>query len=275
MSTVRPAGFAVALLLLFALQLTGLAHEGLREQIVQLNASIKSDPRNGALYLRRAELYRLHREFGRALADYRSAEQMNPSLEQVNLARGMLYLDAAQPRRARYYLDRFLLTHPDHSTALVARARALTKMGEPSRAVDDYSRAIGVDPKPDLYLERARALGKSGAGIDEVLRGLGEGIERLGPIVTLELAAIDLEVAASRFDRALKRLDIIAAQSDRKEHWLVRRGEILRKAGRYGEACETMRGALSVIESQPQRRRASFDVALETRVRASVARCRH
>ena len=53
--------------------------------------------------------------------------------------------------------------------------------------------------------------------IDEALRGLDEGINQLGPVVTLQLLAIDLELRRKSYDAALTRLDLIAAESERKE----------------------------------------------------------
>ena len=42
---------------------------------------------------------------------------------------------------------------------------------------------------------------------DAVVRGLDEGIKKLGPLVTLELCALDIEVKEKQYDDALKRLD--------------------------------------------------------------------
>jgi len=65
--------------------------------------------------------------------------------------------------------------------------------------------------KADRGLEvgRDRALAAEGGDhLDEALRGLDEGIKRLGPIVTLELYAIDLELAHKRYDSALESLGL-------------------------------------------------------------------
>ena len=60
-----------------------------------------------------------------------------------------------------------------------------------------------------LDVGRDRALAaESGDHLDEALRGLDEGIKRLGPIVTLELYAIDLELAHKRYDSALESLGL-------------------------------------------------------------------
>jgi len=115
-------------------------------------------------------------------------------------------------------------------------------------------------------------LGADEQRIDEALRGLEEGISKLGPVVTLQLAAIDLELRRKNFDGALVRLDQIAAQSQRKESWLVRRGEILKLAGRDEEARAAFNAALNAIESLPPAHRQSRSVsALELRARSALS----
>jgi hypothetical protein len=95
-----------------------------------------------------------------------------------------------------------------------------------------------------VYIERAAAqAGAGGAGLEDAIRGLDTGIARLGPVVTLELAAADMEVLLGRYDAALSRIDRVAAQSGRKEPWLARTGAILEKAGRSEEALATYRTA--------------------------------
>jgi hypothetical protein len=64
---------------------------------------------------------------------------------------------------------------------------------------------------------------------------------------------------------------LIAAQSERKEMWLVRRAEILRNAGRTEEARATFKAALLAIESLPPDRRQNRAVsALELRARSGL-----
>jgi tetratricopeptide (TPR) repeat protein len=266
---------AAALLVAFLLApLQAAAHEGLHEQIAEVTRQIKQSPNSAALYLKRGELHRLHRDWKAALADYDRAEALDPRLEAVHFGRGRMFHEAGNPRKAKPWLDRFLARNPNHVEALVTRARVLVKMGQLDSAAADYSRAIAQmpKPKPEYYLERARALVAHGADRrDEALSGIDEAIGKLGHIVTLELFAIDLEVAGKRYDAAIRRLDLLAAQSPRKESWLVRRGEILRQAGRAGEAREAFAQALAAIESLPayhRKNRATLE--LEARVRAAL-----
>jgi predicted Zn-dependent protease len=249
------------------------AHEGLHEQIIAVTAKIKRDPKNAALYLQRGELYRLHREWTRAAADYDRAARLQPDLKIVDLARGKMLLESGRFERARLALDRFLRLQPDHYEGLITRARVFDRIGLRSQAIDDFTHALThpAVPDPDLYIERAHVTAKDDQRIDEALNGLDEGIKRLGPLVTLQLTAIDLELRRHNYDAALARLDAVTSQSERKETWLVRRGEILKLAGRQEEARAAFNAALVAIESLPPARRQSRTVTtLELRARSAL-----
>jgi len=70
-------------------------------------------------------------------------------------------------------------------------------------------------------------------------------------------------------DPALARLTAITATSDRKDLWLVRRGEILRQAFRRAEAHRAFGEAIAAIEALPvSRRRTKFTRDLELKARA-------
>lgn len=249
------------------------AHEGLHEQIAALTAKIKRDPKNASLYLQRGELHRLHRDWSRAAADYDRAARLQPSLKIVDLARGKMLFESGRLQRSKSTLDRFLSRQPGHYEGLLTRARVLAKLEKRSDAARDFTEALSASsvPEPELYLERASVLAGDEQQITEALRGLEEGIAKLGPVVTLQLAAIDLELRRHNYDAALTRLDQITAQSERKETWLVRRGEILKLAGRDDEARAAFNAALVAIESLPAGHRQSRSVtALELRARSAL-----
>src|SRR5690349_13874897 len=95
------------LLAIFCLTLTAAAHDGLHEQILAVTEQIKKEPSNAALYLKRAELYRLHAEWKNSEADFNSAEKLDNALTVVDLGRGKLWLDAKQFSKAKRALEKF------------------------------------------------------------------------------------------------------------------------------------------------------------------------
>ena len=269
-STIQLA--AAAACLGIALALPTQAHEGLHEQIADVTAQIRREPTNASLYLKRGELHRLHRDWDSAFADYGRAEQLNPRLDEVKFGRGRAYLEAGKPGEAKIWLDRFLMAKPAHVDALVTRARVLVNLKQSIAAAADYSRAIEqlAKPKPEYYIERAQALAAGGHN-EEALSGIDEGVKKLGPLVTLQLFAIELELSRKSYDAALSRLEQIAVQSPRKESWLARRGEILLLAGRKNEAREAFKASLAAIEALPQHHRTTkATLELERRVRTAL-----
>lgn len=264
----------VFLAVVVALAPAARAHEGVDEQIAEVSRRIAREPRNAELYLLRGELHRVHRDWAKALADYGRAERLDPRLAAVDFARGRALCEAGRFAEASRALDRFLAREPAHADALVTRARARVALGRNEAAAEDYTRAIAAleRPEPDYYIERARALSALGRA-EAALRGLDEGIAALGPLVTLELLAVDLELEAGRTEAALSRLDRLASRSARKESWLARRGEVLERAGRAREAREAYAAALAAVEALPEHaRRARATAALAARLRAALAR---
>jgi tetratricopeptide (TPR) repeat protein len=233
------------------------AHADLLLQIEDLTKDIAKNP-TADLYLRRGELRREHVEYEAAYTDFEQASVLNPQLAIVDLFRGRLFLDWGWPLSARACLDRLLIRQPRHVDGLVFRARALVKLNQRLAAVRDYDLAVALSPEPgpDLFIERAQVLMAEGSEYyATALKGLDEGIQKLGPLVTLQLFAIEAELKQRNFDGALARVDKITERSPRKETWLARRAEILVQAGRPAEAKRSYEAARTALQSLPATRR--------------------
>ena len=248
------------------------AHGPLDEQIAEVTKDIARNPNDASLYLKRGELHRFHEDYPAAQKDYDHALRHDPALAVVNLCRGQMMLEAGWYEQALPYLNEFISKNPKHPEGLVARARVLAMLQKNLPAAADFTEAIlhSATPAPEYYIERAQALSAAGSesrDVEIALRGLDEGIQKIGPIVTLQLCAIELEVDLKRYDAALNRLDQIMATSARKEKWLVRRGEILQQAGRYEEARAAYQQALQEMAALPPHRRQTKAILdLETRL---------
>lgn len=234
------------------------AHADLLLQIEEVTKAIEKEPTNADLYLRRGQLWREHVEYQRAYEDIEKAFALMPGLSQIDLMRGRLFLDWGWPLTARAVLDRYLSHQPRNVEGLIHRGRALARLELRRSAADDYDLALKLttEPSPDLYVERAQVL----MALDRedwarAVRGLDEGLQRLGPLVTLQLFAIDAELKLSNYDGALSRVDKIAARSPRKETWYARRGEILVQAGRGEEALKAYESAKISLQTLPPTRR--------------------
>jgi tetratricopeptide (TPR) repeat protein len=250
------------------------AHGPLDEQIAQVREEIARNPNDASLYLKRGQLHRFHEDYSAAQKDYDQAARLDPALAAVNLCRGQMMLEAGWYEQALSHLNEFLSQNPRHTDGLVTRARVLAKLGKNLAAAADFTEAIlhSAQPAPEYYIERAQAFCNAGAEhVETALRGLDEGVQKIGPIVTMQLYAIELEISLKRYDAALNRLEQIMSASHRKEKWLMRRGEILQLAGRYEEAQAVYQQALKEIETLPPHRRQTKAIQdLQTRLQIAL-----
>ena len=242
--------------------------------VVAVSQEIQQRPRDPDLYYRRAELYRRHGDFDHSWSDLETAQKFATNMAILDLSRGLLLSDAKWPASAKLYLDRFLGHEPKHVPGLAARARVQLQLTNRDAAAQDFTLAIlhSETPQPELYIERAQALAsETGVGLKDALQGLDEGLKRLGPIITLQLHAIDLELRLKQTNAAVARLDGIIAQSPRKETWCARKGEILQSAGRSAEAKAAFGEALSHLAKLPAARRNAPAIReLESRIQAAL-----
>jgi tetratricopeptide (TPR) repeat protein len=272
-----PAGVIVALAA--AGGIPALAHLDPGDRIAVLTEAIRSRPGDATLHLRRGELHLARQDAPAALHDCRRASRLDPELAAAHLCTGRALLASGRPAEARHAAMACVAILPGGSEARILLARSLTLLGSHLEAAAEYDRVLesarrpGL-PAPELYLERARALRATRpAQRERALAGLEEGLRTLGPAIPLLLETIDLEVEAGLYDAALHHLDRLSAFQARSESWLVRRGEILEKAGRSAEARAVYGAALVRLGTLPAgRRHAPATAALETAAREGLAR---
>jgi predicted negative regulator of RcsB-dependent stress response len=122
-------------------------------------------------------------------------------------------------------------------------------LGDTQQARASYSRALSLleEPTPELFLERTALP----ATVEVRLAELEEAMARVGAAHVLMLRALELEIAAGRTDDALRRINQLAAQSERKETWWKRKGDLLAASGRSHEARLAYSQARAAIAALP------------------------
>jgi tetratricopeptide (TPR) repeat protein len=221
--------------------------------------------------LRQALVHQVARRWDDALATLARAADAGADPDEVAAARGRVYLEAGWPRMAKVELDRVLARHPDRWALLYDRGRAWMLLGDAGAAADDFGRAVAglPEPRPEQVFAQRDALLWLGRK-DDALRALDAGIARLGPVPSLELAAVDLEAELARYEAALARVDRLLATSPRNEAWLARRGQLLTQAGRPAEAHAAYAAALALVERRPGTRRGPRTDELARQLRAAL-----
>jgi tetratricopeptide (TPR) repeat protein len=232
------------------------AHVGLDETSRALDAEVARNPQDAELRLQQARIHLLMHQWRAALAELDAAAKRGADRDVVATTRGRVLLEAGKPRKARAEFDRVLSRRRDAYGTLFDRGRAWLALGDPERAADDFGRAIaGLEsPQPEQVIARRDALLLLGRRQDAV-RALDEGMERIGRVASLELAAIDLEVELGEPTRALRRIDGLLAAAPQNPAWVALRARLLEQAGRTGEARDEYARALAMIDRRPEERR--------------------
>ena len=228
----------------------------------ELSLQIYTNASDARLFFERGELHRLHSDWPAAKADFDTALVLKPDFFPVELARARLFVDSGQTNQALNAFGIYLNAATNDATARVERARVLSRLGNLDEALKDYAVAIAAaEPQPEYFIERAELFVRRGR-VDEAIRGIDEGLRRLGNIVSLQTRACELELSTGNADAAVKRLETICAQSNRPELWLERKGNILREAGRTGEARDAYMASFQAIAKLPLRLQAADQMEL-------------
>lgn len=237
-------------LLLCAVPYTTPGHGDLHEQIAAVSGELARDPANSALYLKRANLYRQHREWKLALEDLNKAKSAEP--EQALYLQGVTLSEAGRPDEAKPLLDELLRTNPKHGFAVLTRARVSSELAQFASAAKDYEAAANLltSLDADFYLEWARVLTKA-ENPNRALTVLDQGVKNLGPLPGLELCAIEIEQKRGQHSVALERLSRLQAKGGRQIKWNALKGQILLDAKKEREALEAFHAALAEIEALP------------------------
>lgn len=245
------------------------AHENPPARIAACTARLAATPDDAKLYLERGQLYRLETDWPAASADYRAALALGADSTRVAMGLAALELDRDRPAAA---LAALRAVSGRASGAGFLEGRALHRLGRHAEAATVLTQALATTPRPrpENYLELAVVVGAQGnTHLPRALAVLDAGMRRLGPLVTLILAATDLELRRGQPEAALARLRTAPACLRESPGWLTRRGEILLQTGATWEAQALFTDALSRLEALPAtRRNAPDNLDLSARLRA-------
>jgi tetratricopeptide (TPR) repeat protein len=153
-------------------------------------------------------------------------------------------------------LNTFLSRNPNHVEGRWLRGRALASLGRREDAEKDFAQVLASpgEVSPEQFIERAQNLRQAKRN-EAASAVLADGLKRLGSLITLEMAALDLEVEMHRYNEAIRRLDGLLDKADRKEAYLVRKADLFRTMGDKSNAHENYARALQAIVALPAQQR--------------------
>lgn len=237
---------------------TAVAGLGGQQRATMLSERIWQQPSDPALYLRRALIYADIGEFRQAFADVDTAAELGPVAD-TQFVRGVLMYRLGQFDPALALLDRFLAAQPQHSNALLYRARVLRDAGQFRAALRDYLAYFPLNPNatPGDYLMAARLmvmlskLPDSPYSPEDALALLDQRRKAVGFAPQLQRYAIEIETARCHSQAAVKRLQALHANAKRAPRWQLQIAEQMLLLG----DTSAVRAALNRAEEQLALRR--------------------
>lgn len=225
-----------------------------------MNAALSKNPNQVALLLKRADIHRRYQHFDKAVDDLQKVKSLSPKHDQIGFLLGRTLADKGDFGQAEIELTRFLESSRNTVQAQATLAHVLHAQRKHLAAVKIYNQLIALQnpPLPEQYLNRADALVQAGdIYLDEALTGIEEGIVQLGPLVVLQRVAIEINLRQGKPEAALRRVDEMLQNAQRKESWLLEKAKILFEMGLYKKAQEQLALAQTTIDSLPRRIRNS------------------
>ena len=251
-----------------------MAEDDVLEALETINRRLADTPKDPALLVQRSQLYTLRAQYDLAVADLNQADQLG-GLPTLQYEKAKLFLTAGWNETGLEHANKYVAANPNDYQGYLVRARLLAKLNRYPESADDYFRVMekNRDTTLEIFIEGAKAVTtEDGAHLSQALKMLEQGISRIGPVVTLQTAALEAELRQNQWDAALARVDKITAAMPRKDSWIAKRGDILVKAGRYDEARKTYQQALDAIQKlNANQRRHPDTVNLEKQLKELIA----
>lgn len=249
----------LSIYLLLIIPLTAWSHGDLHDQIDAVSQQLKHDNQKTALYLKRGQLYLQDTKYSEAIADLKKSIKLDPELHaahyhlaQAHLAMG--HSDAAERHNKLFIKSLGADTYGGLSRGYGLLGKIYQTKNEHVAAAKAFEMSLknNMQPGPIDYLQAAEAYVKSGRKYQQQAMSLLDlGIVRLGPIVTLQEAAIELELLSGRYDAASGRVETLRNQGINEANIYCKQAAIMSKAGRFDEAQGYYKKALSEIERLP------------------------
>lgn len=195
-------------------------------------------------------------ELADALIDAEAAVQADPGDPALEVLRARAYLEAGEPAFAATLLAALVSCGEGGAPLWSLYGRAASEAGESAIAADALARSIDATPRPAARAYVALSAARARAGDEDGARAaLDRGEARLGPVVGLIDAQVELELGRGRPEEALRSFDRHDEAVRRAPGAHARRGLLLHAAGRDADAAEEGRRGLAVLDALPDARR--------------------
>ncbi|BAJ01663.1 tetratricopeptide repeat protein [Shewanella violacea] len=242
-----------------------------------LNSQLASQTHTAQLLLQRGELHSESQHWDLAWQDYQGAME---NTHDANLRMDIWYymgrmrLQSGMPDEAYRLLSKVIKLDPSYESARLNLARTYIELSDYRAAMDEMDIFMSLLPRPtpDQYIERAnmaRQIESDGQSL--VIEGLNEGVNRLGPIVSLVDLLVDSYLAQGKHKEALRVIELLPRDINSLPRWQLKKGDIYQEQKQYLDAETAYKKGLNRINNMPEHRRLTSAVeALRNQLEAKL-----
>ncbi|RTR34141.1 tetratricopeptide repeat protein [Shewanella atlantica] len=272
-------GLYKAVILLLTLTCSGLsvAHVDVDLRVQHYDYLLNSQTNDAHLYLKRGELHSDNRHWDLAWRDFQTALKYTHDDKlrlDIWFYMGRMRLQSGMPDEAKTLLSKVIKLDPRYKSARLNLARTYSALEEYEQAVDEMDIFMSLlnRPTPDQFIERAMmAKSIESEGISKAIDGLNDGIDRLGPMVSLIDLLVDTYQELGETQLALAAIELLPDDVEALPRWQLRKGEILHRLMRYGDAQTAYQNGLNTISTMPAHRQSMPAVqALKNRLEGKL-----
>lgn len=206
------------------------AHGSHDEQLQHYSQQLLRQPGDHGILLDRAAVYLRQGNTALAFKDIQTAAKISDQTEAAYLL-GLYHVAENDHQAALAAFSEYLARYPHHIAAIHHRAKCHTALGSTAGAISDYENLLdtSMQHSPDYYLELARVQSSvESGGIEQALKTLDRGMNKLGILVSLQTAGIQYEINRGNYRMAMERHESLKPWLGKTPQWRLRQKQLSR-----------------------------------------------
>lgn len=258
-SLLRGSGLALFAIAAIFWPLDARAHPSPSHTLDEINAHLEDTPDDPALLRNKADTLITMNRLGEAEDIAGQLLRAAPSDPENLYLSAKLTLLRGNSSQALAQMEALTHTAPDFAQGWNLYADLLYQASKRDEAIAAKQKYLQISATQDAaeYVTCAdwlRERGRPGDAQAAIVL-LDQGISRIGVLMGLEQAAIEIDLSLKQWDSALHRLNILTARFRPSADLNVQRASILVQAGRFQEAVSAYDAAIAILEASPSANR--------------------
>jgi len=235
MDLIKKQVYIAILLLLFFSEVK--AHGSLSVRINEKTNEIYKSPKNATLYFERGYLYQQHREYKKAIKDYKKSEQLGLKNKLLYFRKSETYYKANKLNKALNTSEICLKYDPIDIKTYKLKGQILFKLKKYNKAKTAYKYVIEntTDLRPEDYITYSNIiLAIDNKNYKSAIAALDLGLKKAdaNPI-TFQLKKLEYLKKSNQIKKVLIQYNTIIQSYKRKEFWYYEKAKYLLEIGDY------------------------------------------